>query len=70
MGVVNWHEPHIIGGLFSPPHRDTHCKYLRPHYDGIAAIHRTGTMIACRFLLQCIIVILIMKNEGQNATFK
>ena len=28
-----------------------HCKYIRPDYDGIAAIRRTSTMIACSLLI-------------------
>ena len=32
-----------------------HCKYIRPHYDGTLAIHRSSTTIHCRDQLQCII---------------
>ena len=30
-----------------------HCKYIRPHYDGTLAIHRSTTTIHCRYQLQC-----------------
>ena len=32
-----------------------HCKYIRPHYDGTLAIHRSSTTIHSRYQLQCII---------------
>ena len=38
-------------GRTTKPWLKSHCKYLRPHYDGIAAIHRTSTMIACSWLI-------------------
>ena len=47
-----------------------HCKYIRPHYDRIAAIRRTSTMIDCRISLQCMVAKLMIKNKGQNTIFE
>ena len=40
-----------------------HCKYIRPHYDGTLAIHRSSTTIPCRFQLQCSIWKVLIWNS-------